>query len=432
MLKNRLVFIYKHKTLFFKLTEIKKIMGYFGDTPIKIEKVADQSSLLKTTSNQFSEKEQKDLINNLNKTKVYLLTTQNLKKKQLLLIHPESRLASEKALVNNRHQSFIKNVVGTYDKRQKNIKEKHKDRLNFNLRKLEKSTHGLRLKRFVNSSNANKQLASKTVKSFKLFQKVGRYGSQYFRNSQSYYSQEKKNLKAICPVFFDKLSAEEFLIQNSEFSSSNKTAKEQKLIIELIKNLLDLQEASKEEFLDEFSNLQQLLKSQKQVEDTTVENKQSFASSIVKKFVTEPKIESLKESTKEKIKTYEDQSIYFENTFKNYQNTFESLKRFTKDEKPKLFSKKFSPSVKEVSKTKIVSVGLGDLICSYSSFPKSDDLKYFEFLFFPKMEEKSVISVFGKKINFGKNGSGFSKKISDSQTTTKTFKSYQKEYFQKL
>lgn len=427
-------------------------MVYFGNTPVKIEKVASHHSLLKTDSNQFLKKEERDLKSELNKTKVYLLTTQKAKKKQLLLIQPESRLDTEKSLVDKRHRTILTKVKsqkrGGPPKNQREAREKN---LAFKLPKPKIDSNGIWLNNLAGELEEQRNIVRNPYKVPEMANKIGKYRKQVFRNNQSYFTQEKTNRKAICPVFFDKLSAEEFLLQTSDFSSFEKNTNSKKSIIESYNHLLKVKEVSNQEFLEKLTSYQEELNLQnlnlkevinssnqnlKDIESVSTESKPNFAlrflkkhlietKSFFKKHLIQRKIRRLEDLKTNQIITYGAKEQYFKKTFNNYEETFESLKSFSKNTKENKISK-------QVAQAKVISVGLGDLIDSYSSLPKMNDLKYLEFLFFPKMDEeknfvneKPLVTVFGKKMISG------GEKI-NSNLTSKTFKTYQKEYFENL
>lgn len=399
-------------------------MVYFGNTPVKIEKVANHPSLLKTDSNLFLEKEQSDSKNELNKTKVYLLTTQKSKKKQLLLIQPESRLDKEQSHINRRHSKFIEKIKTN---QAKNIYEGHTNKLKFNLRKLEKNAQGL----IVLPKLDNFSL-EKPVTSAKMSAKFHTYGRQNFRDNQSYFSTKQEKPKAICPVFFDKLSAEEFLLQNCESSFFEKSSKSKKVIIEFYHQHLKQKEAANQKFLEKMTSFQEKLDVQyeklNQLQTKKTESKQNFTLNSLKKRVIKTRIKRLEESKADQIMTYIGKKRYFDQTFKNYEDTFDFLKSVAKDNKENGVSK-------QIGKAKVISVGLGDLISSYSSLPKTNDLKSFEFLFFPETQninEKPLISIFEKKLSFGKRKNDSTKEIPTFKLKSSTFKNYQKKYFEKL
>jgi hypothetical protein len=459
-------------------------MGYFDNIPIKIEKVASHPSFLKTTDSQSSKTEQSDFKNELNKTTVYLLTTETAKKKQLLLIQSDSRLNSEKSIIEMRHQTFLKRIKSEKKNRSpRSRKEAHKNGLRFKLPKPKVSSNGIWLN---NLSKTDKNLSWKSARSqdprhqplrmAELPNIIGKHRKDFFRDTQSYFLTEKKNAKAICPVFFDKISAEEFLLQTCESSAFEENTKAKKSIIESYLQLLKIQEIANLEFSESFTYFDEQLNLQtqktKQTENKIAEEKRVAEETAVteeqeilntkqnpalnffkkanvrtklkakkvtleaklkaKKVVLETRIKILQASQDKQLKTYLTVQKYFNDSFQNYEDMFESLKVFAKNIKPTSYSKR-------LTKTKVIAVGLGDLIHSYSSQPKANDLKYFQFLFFPEepeeigfKNEKSLVSEVEFGRNLGKGKKHFFERLSDSKLKSLTFRDYQQRYFGKL
>ena len=123
-----------------------------------------------------------NFIKSLNHTEVFLLVTDPIEKKLdqkiLLLLHTEDRLNSEQSLINNRHTKLL-----------------------FSYRD-DQSKQSLRLSR----DDLVKQ--SLRPNRFPGLSKIFRGGKSYYKNNIGGY-------KSICPVFFDKHTAEDFLLENS-------------------------------------------------------------------------------------------------------------------------------------------------------------------------------------------------------------------------
>lgn len=130
---------------------------------------------LKNFSKEEKNHNQKRFINELNKKEIYLLVTELSDKPILLLLHTEDRLSSEQSLIDYRHLKFL-----------------------------------------FSSSNAryikNKNFSIYEIIRPNWFPSL----SKSFRWGKSYYIDNLGGYKSICPVFFDKASAEEFLIQTSK------------------------------------------------------------------------------------------------------------------------------------------------------------------------------------------------------------------------
>lgn len=139
--------------------------------------LADLKKQTKQEKNDILEKNQnlKEFINELNKKEIYLLVTELSDKPILLLLHTEDRLNSEQSLIDYRHLKFL-----------------------------------------FSSSNAryikNKNFSIYEIIRPNWFPSL----SKTFRWGKSYYVDNLGGYKSICPVFFDKTSAEDFLIQTSK------------------------------------------------------------------------------------------------------------------------------------------------------------------------------------------------------------------------
>jgi len=144
----------------------------------KLDKLSKNQKVLISNEN----KQVKEFINELNKTEIYLLVTDPIKEKFdkhiLLLLHTEDRLNAEQAVTNWRHIRFL---------------------FSFNN---------------VNYSqwNINRNIPFKWAARPNKFPLI----SKAYRNGKSYYVNNLGGYKSICPVFFDKASAEDFLVQTSK------------------------------------------------------------------------------------------------------------------------------------------------------------------------------------------------------------------------
>lgn len=149
----------------------------------KSEKITIKANLKQKSQNKkvLGQKNNNELIKflkELNKTEIYVLVTdaiqEKLDKHILLLLHTEDRLSSEQALINDRSLKFLFSTTTARYKKYKRF-----------------SVYDL-----VN------------WRRFPAYSKTFRSGKSYYVNNQGGY-------KSICPVFFDKSSADDFLIQTS-------------------------------------------------------------------------------------------------------------------------------------------------------------------------------------------------------------------------
>jgi hypothetical protein len=140
-------------------------------------------------SNEIEKQNVQDYIKELNQTEIYLLVTKPTQKKLnnniLLMLHPENRLDAEKALIEDRATKFF--YYSTH-KRTKFFKD----------------VHGRRLDLMYVLTTKYPQSLPKS-----------------YTTSNSYYVNNLGGYKSICPVFFDKNTAEDFLIQNSKRNFSS-------------------------------------------------------------------------------------------------------------------------------------------------------------------------------------------------------------------
>ena len=134
--------------------------------------------------------ELKNFIKDLNKIKVYLLVTNpkhnKLNKKILLLLQPEDRFKSEQTLVNLNYRSILVYVSRKYIKIR------------------------IRKKSFIYPILQGRQRYS--IRYLTTKSSEDNFTLNKFRNAKSYYFNNLGGYKSICPVFFDKISAESFLI----------------------------------------------------------------------------------------------------------------------------------------------------------------------------------------------------------------------------
>lgn len=172
----------------------KKLVPLLGASscffPIKQEEIfakIEKQKLLITAKAYKIEKSVKDFqnislknfIDELNKTEIYLLVTESIQEKQdkpiLLLLHTEDRLNSEQSLINYRHLKFLFS-----------------------------STNKPYIK--------NRKFSAYEILRPDWFPSL----AKTFRSGKSYYINNLGGYKSICPVFFNKVSAEDFLFQTSK------------------------------------------------------------------------------------------------------------------------------------------------------------------------------------------------------------------------
>lgn len=232
----------------------------------KVEDIAEQ----KTRESEKNLSLQ-NYLNELNKTEIYLLVTdfthQKTDKPILLLLHTEDRLNSEQALINYRHLKFLfSSSNGRYIKNR-----------NFSIYEIMRP-------------NWFSSLA------------------KTFRSGKAYYPKNLGGYKSICPVFFDKNSAEDFLIQTSKDA----------LIL-----LRDLPLDSNKEVLKGLLNTKIItLGLGDFVEYYSTEKTVSFLENV--EFLFVPCIQNQKPTTKEIEKKIS--ILVNKNSFKQYQRQYYSLK----------------------------------------------------------------------------------------------------------
>jgi hypothetical protein len=160
-----------------KQQEMFKTLG--NSQEIRLIAKISQNSKTETNIDNFTTPQLRQFLDELNKTEIYLLVTEFSEEKAnnpiLLLLHTEDRLNSEQTLINYRHLKFL-----------------------------------------FSSSNTR---YSKN-RSFSVYEMIRPNWfptlSKSFRGGKSYYENNVGGYKSICPVFFDKNSAEDFLIQSSK------------------------------------------------------------------------------------------------------------------------------------------------------------------------------------------------------------------------
>lgn len=179
-----------------------------------LEKETSASQPKATNMNASTEASKKVL----NKTKVYLLTKRNVHQKTsnniLLLLHTEDRLYSEQPLVNNRYFKLL------FRSRHR-VRPKHLGEM--------KKKKPFKLKDTKEKINPFRNI-SKRRTYFERILRPNRHQiiSRSFRGGKTYYFENKGGYKSICPVFFDRQTAEEFLIasSNKKFISRPRQKKE--------------------------------------------------------------------------------------------------------------------------------------------------------------------------------------------------------------
>jgi len=146
---------------------------------IRLTAKISQNAKTETNIDNLKTPQLRQFLNELNKTEIYLLVTEFGEEKAnnpiLLLLHTEDRLNSEQAVMDYRHLKFL-----------------------------------------FSSSNAryikNRKFSVYEIIRPNWFPSL----SKSFRGGKSYYENNVGGYKSICPVFFDKNSAEDFLIQSSK------------------------------------------------------------------------------------------------------------------------------------------------------------------------------------------------------------------------
>lgn len=146
---------------------------------IRLTAKISQNSKIETNNDNLKTPQLKHFLNELNTTEIYLLVTEFNEEKAnspiLLLLHTEDRLNSEQAIINYRHLKFLFSSSNA----------KYPKNRNFSIYEI------IRPNWFPSLAKT-------------------------FRGGKSYYENNVGGYKSICPVFFDKDSAEDFLIQSSK------------------------------------------------------------------------------------------------------------------------------------------------------------------------------------------------------------------------
>jgi hypothetical protein len=139
----------------------------------------------KNLFNPEKNKQVEEFLSDLNKIEIYLLVTDLRKEKInqpiLLLLHTEDRLNSEQSLINWRHLKIL-----------------------------------FSLNRRNDTPKERKEIFERIVRpnKYPMWTKTFRSGKSYYRNKLGGYTLTG-GYKSICPVFFDKASAEDFLIHTA-------------------------------------------------------------------------------------------------------------------------------------------------------------------------------------------------------------------------
>lgn len=209
-------------------------------------------------------------IQKLNSQEIFLLVTESKKNEKplLLSLHTEERLNSEQALINYRHTKFL-----FYSK-------------NSRLPKPRKISiyETLRPNWFPNLAKA-------------------------FRSGKSYYPNNEGGYKSICPVFFDKASAKNFLLQTSK---------------DALRILKNLPAESKKENLHGLLNTKIIsLGFGDFIEYFSLDKNQTDLNKV--EFLFVPPLQKNTKDTKEKYKRIN--SLIIDKSFKLYQKQFFDLKK---------------------------------------------------------------------------------------------------------
>lgn len=444
-------------------------------TTTKVEKLGEKSSV-KTTQGVIERQEnnQQEYIKELNKNTIYLLVTTKTTKEQenlLLLLEPEDRFNSEKLLVEQRHKTMMAKALDNPEPQKDSQKAKEKSKfiasrlqnrikdtdelektLNFIERGKEiRKKKSLYLYKEIDRStplgkigtnlalrtpfleinaktgqlkNKDQRFMTGRIRPIKLYSQLKNYKLnkqfsselRFLRDNQSYYLDNRSSLKSICPVFLDKKSAEDFLVQNSKLSLS--PLEHKRNLLKIYNKLLKSEESFTKKVLE---------KTQKP-EETIEKNSYSL---LLRK-----KIDKLNLSREKKG------TVDFQNNLDEHKNILPAIRRtlylYRKEinslkstKNKRFFAKSLSKIPTEVSATKVISLGLGDFIEYYSPIPKTKSLEQVEFLIFPKSvqeKESNQVKNFLTKLKKTDKVDNF---IDNFELKGKTFKDYQKEYFNK-
>lgn len=253
-------FLSKNSAEVFKFFNVDKNVNITAE----LKKSFEQQDVLIPKKNNL-----KNFLQELNSQEIFLLVTEQEKigKPLLLLLHTEDRLNSEQALINYRHIKFLFS-----SKNSRFIKNR-----NFSIYEM------LRPNWFPSLAKT-------------------------FRSGKTYYPNNMGGYKSICPVFFDKSSAEDFLLQTSK---------------KALHTLRNLPSKSKKENLQGFLNTKIIsLGFGDFIEYFSLDKNQADLKKVEFLFVP-----SFKESSKNnKIETKKINKIINTTTFKSYQKQYFDLK----------------------------------------------------------------------------------------------------------
>lgn len=446
-------------------------------TTTKVEKINEEFSG-KTTQSVIERQEnnQQEYIKELNKNNIYLLVTTKITKEQenrLLLLEPEDRFNPEKLLVEQRHKTMMAKALDNPEpqKDSKKAKEKSKliaSRLQDKIKdaeKLEKTLNfiergkeirkkkSLYLYKDIDRSNPlgeigtnlalrtpfleinaktgqlkNKEQRFMTgrIRPIKIYSQLKNYKVnkqfsselKFLRDNQSYYLDNRSSLKSICPVFLDKKSAEDFLVQNSKLRLS--PLEHKRNLLKIYNKLLKSEESFTMEVLE---------KTQRSEE--TIEKNTYYL--LLKKKLNKLNFYKKKNDNvdfKENLDQHKNILPAVRRALYLYRKEINSLKGLSTKDK-RFLKNSLSKIPTEVSATKVISLGLGDFIQYYSSMPKNKSLEQVEFLIFPKAVQEKELNQVKNFFTKGKKTDNVDNFISNFELKGKTFKDYQKEYFNK-
>jgi hypothetical protein len=172
------------------LGEINKLIAC-GAPSLKIlpNKTTKEETLdTKTLTNKKMNPELKQFIDELNQRKIYLLTTDSIQSNKqdriLLLLHTQDRLKSEQSVMDDRHLKVLFKTTNDPFKKYLQIKTL--------------------LEEFLNPESPWYD------------GKAGDIMAQSLCTGKSFYVNNLGGYKSICPVFFDKETAEDFLMHTSK------------------------------------------------------------------------------------------------------------------------------------------------------------------------------------------------------------------------
>ena len=149
-------------------------------TEVKSFEEKEKNKILITEKQKMIRKKTQSLIKELNQLKVYVLvttTTENRNEDVLLSLTSEGRFDAENVLIDYRHRKLI--LTRTYATRRKTVSRKNR----FSI------IHIVRANLFLGVSNL-------------------------YRNAKTYSTENAFGYKSICPLFFDKFTAENFLLKS--------------------------------------------------------------------------------------------------------------------------------------------------------------------------------------------------------------------------